>query len=199
MTKVIGITGGIASGKSLISNWLLDQGYPLIDADIVSRQVLKDNQKLLARISETFGPAMIQADGQLNRQKLGQVVFNDPAMREKLNAIMQAPIRQEIKEQLLQLKNSKPLVFLTVPLLFEEHYEDMCDAVIVVKVDADAQLSRLQERDNLDRQAALDRIKSQMPLEEKIARADFVIDNNGTVDQSIRQLKGVLASFPTAI
>lgn len=196
MTKIVGITGGIASGKSLISDWLLAHNYPLIDADLISRQVLQDDQTLLAKIRDAFGQDLINSQGQLDRQKLGRIIFNDADKRKQLNAIMQPPIRQKIEAQLQQLKKKQAtLVFLTVPLLYEQHYENLCDAVIVVMVDLPTQILRLQARNKLSQKEAQARINAQMSLTEKIARANFVIDNNGSPQAALDQLQVIMSSL----
>lgn len=193
MTKVIGITGGIASGKTMISGWLIDHDYPVIDADIVARQVIDQGSPLLEQIKAVFGPRIFDQDGRLMRRRLGQIVFADSRKRAQLDNIMQPAIRELIKAKLEALRQTDfPLIFLTIPLLYEQHYDALCDAVIVVYVTPEIQRARLQERDQLNQHEADQRIGAQLPLQEKATRADFVIDNNGQPQDSLEQLQAVL-------
>lgn len=194
MTKIVGITGGIASGKTMISDYLIDRGYPLLDADVIARQVLTEKQSLLTEIKDAFGTEVFDKQGQLLRRHLGEIIFADPKKRAQLNDIMQPAIRQLIEDKLRDLQQkSYPLIFLTVPLLYEQHYESLCDAVIVVYVTPKTQQLRLQKRDQLSSSEAAQRIAAQMPLQLKADRADFVIDNNVGQDSSLQQLQMVLA------
>lgn len=193
MTKIVGITGGIASGKTMISDFLIDRGYPLLDADVIARQVLTKKQSLLTEIKDAFGTEVFDKQGHLLRQRLGEIIFADPKKRAQLNDIMQPAIRQLIEDKLRELQQkSYPLIFLTVPLLYEQHYESLCDAVIVVYVTPQTQQLRLQKRDQLSSPEAAQRIAAQMPLQLKADRADFVIDNNAGQDSSLQQLQVVL-------
>ncbi|WP_251548007.1 dephospho-CoA kinase [Limosilactobacillus caecicola] len=182
MTQIIGLTGGIATGKSTVSNYLRRQGYPIVDADQIARQVVEPGTSGLAKVVATFGNEILQSDGQLNRKKLGEIVFSDPAQLAKLNEILQPLIRAKIVRQLDELRNQQsPLIFLDAPLLFERHYQTTCDQVMVVATDPDTQLQRLMARDHMDQQTAQERITSQMPIQDKIDQADVVFDNNSSV------------------
>lgn len=189
MTQVIGLTGGIASGKSTVSIYLKKQGYPIVDADVVARQVVEPGTVGLVRIKREFGSEVITADKQLDRRRLGQIVFNSHQQLEKLNRIVQPLIRDTIIQQLRTLDaQGARLIFLDAPLLFEQHYESLCDQVMVVTVTPDVQLRRLMQRDSLNKSAAQARIHSQMPLVDKEELATVVIDNNSGVDQTYRQV-----------
>lgn len=193
MTKVIGITGGIASGKTMISDWLIDHDYTVIDADIVARQVIDQGSPLLEQIKSVFGPRIFDQDGRLMRRRLGQIVFADSRKRAQLDNIMQPAIRELIKAKLEALRQTGcPLIFLTIPLLYEQHYDALCDAVIVVYVTPEIQRARLQERGQLNQHEADQRIGAQLPLQIKATRADFVINNNGQPQDSLEQLQAVL-------
>lgn len=187
---IIGITGGIASGKSTVSNYLIRCGYSVVDADQVARQVVAPGTSGLKKIVQTFGPKILTGDGRLNRQKLGQMVFDSPNQLQRLNEILQPLIRQEIIRQLTALQRADhQLIFLDAPLLFEQHYDALCDLVMVVVVSPAIQLERLMKRNQLTVEQAESRIKSQMPLAAKEALSDLVIDNNSTIARTERQVQ----------
>ena len=184
---VIGLTGGIASGKSTVSHMLSQAGLPIVDADQVAHMVEQPGGVALTRLVDQFSDSILQDNGQLDRQRLGQIVFNSKHALAKVNAITQPLIRREIARQTDQaLQDDAKAVILDVPLLFEEGYDDHCDSVVVVKVKPAVQLKRLMKRNGLDRQQAQARIDAQMSLEEKARRADIVIDNNGD-QQALRK------------
>lgn len=194
MYKSIGITGGIASGKSTVSHYLKDKGYVVLDADIYARNVLNKGTEGLKKTVEHFGNAILNDDGTLNREKLGHIVFNDKDERAVLNSITHPIIRQEMnadKNKNLQTGH----VFSDIPLLYENKLEDQFDLVIVVYVDEKTQLNRLMTRNDFTEEEARRRIASQLSLEEKKKRADIVFNNNDTkealynqIDDFIKQL-----------
>ena len=187
MTQIVGLTGGIASGKSTVSRLLGQVGFPIIDADLVAHRLQQPGQPGFERLVERFGRSIVTMDGSLDRQRLGQCVFNNQDARNQLNQVMQPLIRETIMGQLTGFtKAAVPVVILDVPLLFEQGYDEDCDLVVVVTVDKATQLSRLMKRDGLSQAAAQARVAAQMPLNEKVARADIVIDNNGD-DNHLRQ------------
>lgn len=187
MTQVVGLTGGIASGKSTVSGLLGQVGFPIIDADLVAHRLQQPGQPGFERLVERFGRSILTMDGSLDRQRLGQFVFNNQDARNQLNQVMQPLIRETIMGQLTGFtKAAVPVVILDVPLLFEQGYDEDCDLVVVVTVDKATQLARLMKRDGLSQAAAQARVAAQMPLNEKAARADIVIDNNGD-DNHLRQ------------
>ncbi|OYS47600.1 dephospho-CoA kinase [Limosilactobacillus reuteri] len=186
MTKIVGLTGGIATGKTTVSNILRQAGIPVIDADQVARQVQKPDSVGLTRIVKVFGPKVLLPTGKLNRPALAKIVFNDKEALKKLNEILQPLIYDASFAQADTLKKQGvPLVVLDVPLLFEQHYDEDCDYVVVVYTDPHTQLKRLMARDNCSKEEAQVRIAAQMPLSEKEALADFKINNNG--DQAALQ------------
>ena len=197
MYKVIGLTGGIASGKTTVSNYLKEKGFTVLDADVYARKTTEKDGPAIPGIISEFGEAIIDGDGHLNRKKLGDIIFNDPEKREKLNDIVHPLIRQMMnsdEEKYKQLDH----VFLDIPLLFENGLDQRCDVTVTVYVDRAVQIDRLSERNSLTRDEALSRINSQMPLSDKKERSDVVIDNNGTlkelyeqVDKFINTLKSV--------
>ncbi len=190
MTKILGLTGGIASGKSTISNYLQSLNIPVVDADLLARKVMRAGQPAVAEIAEVFGCEVLLANGEINRQRLGQIVFESADKRKELNQIVQYRIRAEIKKEIKNyLKDNPTLIVLDIPLLYEESYESEVDEVMVVYVDSETQKERLLKRDKeLSEVDASNRINSQIPLLEKKKKADIVIDNNGTIEDSIRQV-----------
>ncbi|WP_413481153.1 dephospho-CoA kinase [Latilactobacillus sakei] len=192
MTYFLGLTGGIATGKTTVSQMLAQQGIPIIDGDQVAHQVLANNQSVQAQIQATFGKQLVQ-DGQVDRAALGKLVFGNQAALAQLNAITAPVIRETIMTEMAQAKaHQVPLVVLDLPLLYEQHYETVCDGVLVIYLPVEKQLARLRARNQLSREDALKRINSQASLAEKRDRADFVIDNQGSLNQLEAQLKTVL-------
>ncbi|EEW52936.1 dephospho-CoA kinase [Limosilactobacillus antri] len=189
MTQVVGLTGGIASGKSTVSRLLSQVGFPVVDADLIVHRLQQPGQPGFERLVERFGTTILDPNGSLDRQRLGQLAFNDQTARKQLNQVMQPLIRDTIMAQLAQLKDTAvPAIILDAPLLFEQHYDEDCDLIVVVAVDEATQLTRLMERDDLSRPAAQARIAAQLPLAAKLARADVVIDNNGDYNHLRRQV-----------
>lgn len=189
MTRIIGLTGGIASGKSTVSNLLRQAGLPIVDADQVTRQVQRPGSSALDKLAAAFGQQIIQPDGNLNRVQLGKRVFADTAARQELNQIMQPLIRDAIWQAVDTLKKQNvPNVILDVPLLYEQHYDEDCDLVVVVTVSPETELRRLMARNHYSAAEARARIAAQMPLSEKVARADVVIDNDASLEQTRRQV-----------
>ncbi|MDD6432131.1 MAG: dephospho-CoA kinase [Lactobacillaceae bacterium] len=189
MTRIIGLTGGIASGKSTVSNLLRQAGLPIVDADQITRQVQRPGSTALNKLAAAFGNQIIQPDGNLNRVQLGKRVFADTAARQELNQIMQPLIRDAIWQAVDTLKKQNvPNVILDVPLLYEQHYDEDCDLVVVVTVSPETELRRLMARNHYSAAEARARIAAQMPLSEKVARADVVIDNDASLEQTRRQV-----------
>lgn len=193
MTKLIGLTGGIATGKSTVSTLLRLSGYPVIDADQVVRQLQAAHSKGLERLTAVFGSGILNADQTLNRQALGSLVFSDQTKLAKLNMIMQPLIREEIWRQVKNYQKQQiPYVILDAPLLFEEHYTDECDLVVVVATNHQIQVQRLMKRNGYSQTEAEQRIDSQMSLEKKKQLADIVIDNNGSKEELKWQVAGLI-------
>lgn len=196
MTKVLGLTGGIATGKSTVSRVFEEYHIPIISADEVARQVVEPGSVALNEIQTQFGQVYVNDDGTLNRQLLGTLVFGNSQKLDLLNQIMQPKIRAEIQRQVATLKQRKPkLIVLEIPLLFEQHGNQLVDITMVVKVARQVQLDRLMARNQLSQHEALNRIHSQMSLAEKIKRADVVIDNAGTVEQTREQVVKWLENY----
>lgn len=196
MSLVLGLTGGIASGKSTVSHWLAEYGYPIVDADVIARQVVAPGTIGLRQLATLFSPAILTADGALDRQNLGRIVFADRRQLAQLTAITGPLIRQEINRQLVALKHAKKeLIVLDVPLLFEGHYQQNADLTMVVYVDGSTQLQRLMIRNHLDEVAAKQRIASQWPLIAKRQMADIVIDNNDSLAATKQQVVKFLTQY----
>lgn len=188
MSYVLGVTGGIASGKSTVVKVFKEAGFPIVDGDVVARLVVEPGTPGLAAVKEVFGEEIITSEGTLNRKKLGNLVFQDPKERHKLNRTLEPFIRGEIDRQITAAKSASPLVIADIPLLYETHYEKQMDAVAVVYVDQTTQLQRLMRRNDLTETEATNRIKSQLSLEEKRQRADLVFDNRGSVEETTNQV-----------
>lgn len=186
----IGLTGGIASGKSTVSAMLVELGAALVDADQIAREVVEPGMPALAEIARTFGEAVLNEDGTLNRKRLGQIVFADAAQRKRLEQIVHPAIRRIMRQRMAELEKADPgrLVVADVPLLFESGLEGMFERVMLVYVPPHVQLERLMARDGLTREQALERIAAQMPIERKRELADIVIDNSGTKERTREQV-----------
>lgn len=193
---IIGLTGSIASGKSTVSNMLKEMGYPIIDADLVARQVVEPGTETLKQIAELFGPEVIHRDGTMNREKVGALIFSDPARRKQLNDIIHPAIRKEmLRQRSAYLAEGYDSIVMDIPLLFESKLQHFVDKILVVSVTEENQLSRLMERNGLSDKDARDRISSQLPMAVKEAGADAVIYNNGTLEETARQLATIMAQW----
>ncbi len=182
--KLFGLTGGIASGKSTVAQILRDQGFVVLSADTLAREVVQPGEQAYQDIVKTFGTDVVQKDGQLDRAALGRIVFADPEKRKQLEGITHPNIAQRAAEQIAeQADQGQTHLFYEVPLLFETNMQAMFHAVILVALSPEEQQKRLQQREGWTEEEALQRIQSQMPLEEKRALADHVIDNSGTLDE----------------
>jgi len=185
--KIIGLTGGIASGKSTVSRILKDLGAVIIDADETAHSVIEPNKPAWRDIVQNFGEEILNPDMTINRDKLGEIVFQNPEQLDRLNHITHPRIMESLKDNFQRIKTSSPdaIVVLEVPLLYETFMDRMCDEVWVVWVDRETQIKRLIGRNNYSEEETIRRIDSQIPLDEKARRADLVIDNRGTVEETI--------------
>lgn len=193
---IIGLTGGISSGKSTVSRMLKDLGAVIIDADQIAREVVKPSSSTLRQIREQFGASILLPNGELDRQALGQIVFNDQGARLRLNAIIHPAIRAEmIRQKEEAVLQNQQLIVLDIPLLFESKLEHMVEKILVVYVPEEYQLARLMKRDGIDEQTAWSRIRSQIPIEEKKLKGHAYIDNSGSLEETKAQLKNILADW----
>ncbi|MEG3310580.1 dephospho-CoA kinase [Streptococcus sp. SS-4456] len=188
MAKVIGITGGIASGKSTVTAFLREQGYPVIDADAVVHELQAKGGKLYQVLVKEFGQDILSDDGNLDRVKLGQAVFADSKLRARLSVLQDQIIRQELLARRDALKQTEDVIFMDIPLLYEADYSGEVDEVWLVYVDRAQQLDRLMKRNGYSAQDAENRLAAQLSLEEKRSKAQFVIDNSGAVEATLMQV-----------
>lgn len=187
--KVIGLTGGIASGKSTASAYLRELGAAIVDADAISRASTRCGGAAFEAVCAAFGD-ILGADGEIDRRKLGGIVFADEDARRKLNSIVHPAVMAESRAQIENARASgAKMCILDVPLLFETGMEKLCDETWLIYVPREEQIRRMAERDGLDAAAAAARIDSQMPLEEKLKRADVAIDSSGTIEQTREKLR----------
>jgi dephospho-CoA kinase len=183
--KVVGLTGGIASGKSTVSEMFRRLGAAIIDADLVAREVVQPDRWAWKRIVERFGRGILQEDRQIDRKQLGKRVFERPWERRFLNLVTHPPIYLEILRGIYRhWRKRTPLVMVDAALLFETPLHFFIKPVIVVYADPESQIVRLIRRDQVNREEALQRIRSQISLEEKKRRAEFVIDNSGSRERT---------------
>lgn len=186
MTVIVGLTGGIAMGKTTISQFLKSKAIPVVDADQIAHEILTVDE-VKVKLMDTFGESILDKNQNIDRRKLGPIVFNDQRQLEKLNIIVQPYIRTEIVRQLDTFSASK-VVVLDAPVLFEQGYEKMVDYLMVIKTSAQIQVERLMQRDSLNEIDAQKRIQAQMLIEEKVKKADIVIDTSGTIEETRSQV-----------
>jgi dephospho-CoA kinase len=188
--KIIGLTGGIASGKSIVAGILEEMGAVVIDADQLARDVVKPGTDQYQAIVETFGEKVLQPDGTLDRKALGRIVFADPNARVQLERITHPAIIKLAEERLKEerLKGTEIVIYM-VPLLLEAGLASSVDEVWVVYADENTQIGRLMKRDNIGRDEALRKMAAQMPMDEKVKFGKVIIDNSGTPDETRRKLK----------
>ncbi|WP_348658058.1 dephospho-CoA kinase [Heyndrickxia faecalis] len=196
MAKIIGLTGGIASGKSTVSNMLKTKGFTIVDADIAARKVVEPGELAYEQIIEAFGEGILLKDLTIDRKKLGALIFADEALRMKLNSIVHPAVRAWMtREKDRAIENGEKTVFLDIPLLFESRLTYMVERTILVYVDEETQLKRLMARNGLSEKEAQMRIRAQMPLSEKKALADAVLDNNGSLEETKQQLEKIVSDW----
>ena len=184
----IGITGGIASGKSLISSIIQEKGYRVIDADKIAHKLMEVGGGSYQAIVKEFGEEILDEEDKLDRKKLGQIIFSQPDKRLLLNQISHPLIKDEFIWELATISLDE-IVFLDIPLLFESDFRDLVDYVILVYLRPDLQEARLMKRDQIDKDLAQAKIASQMPLVDKVPLADYIIDNSGSRESSRLQLE----------
>jgi dephospho-CoA kinase len=189
MGHILGLTGGIASGKSTVSQLLKEQGIPVVDADLGAREVMKPEMPAMKKIEKVFGSDVLLEDGSLNREALAQQIFHSQKKRELLNQCVEKEIREWITDKRDELLHEGfEWIVLDIPLLFEAGYDQEVDEIMVVSVSKETQLNRLMKRNQLSEEEAKARIEAQMPLEEKEKRASIVINNNGSIEQTKEQV-----------
>lgn len=195
----VGLTGSIGCGKSSLSNILKKYDIPIIDADIKGREIY-ENKELLRDIEKNFGSSVINKDGTLNRKNLGKIVFNDDYKLEKLNSLTHPVIQNMIKDDLNKYeKFGKKIAVVDAALLIEAGFMNMLDTLVVVTCSEEVQLQRVVLRDNCSEEDAMGRIKSQMPQDEKVKYAEFVVDNSGTIEQLEKEAEKLINSLKEKI
>ena len=188
--KIVGLTGGISSGKSTVSSYLKQLKIPVIDADEVARKVVEPNSQGAIEIRKTFGSDVFEEDGSLNRQRLGALIFSNAENRQKLDDLLQPLIKIMILDEIEEHRQKgENMIVLDLPLLFEKQYEELCEEIIVVYIPKELQLERLMRRNQYTKQEALSRIDSQLSIEEKRKRATVLLDNQGTIQQLYQQVE----------
>lgn len=186
----IGLTGGIASGKSTVVSMLRDYGAAIIDCDIIARDMVQPGSEGLQAVGRAFGPQALLPDGTMNRAYIGSVVFTDAARKKELEDILFPLIHREIDRRTAMLENAgTKMVFLDMPLLFEVKYHSYVDEVWLVYVDAATQLTRLMARNGYTKEEALARIHSQFPIDEKRSLSQVIIDNTASLENTEKQVQ----------
>ena len=192
MGKIIGITGGIASGKSTVTEFLRQKGFQVVDADAVVHQLQKPGGRLYQVLVEHFGEKILLENGELNRLLLASLIFSNPEEQEWSKRTQGEIIREELAALRNQFARTEALFFMDIPLLFEQDYASWFDETWLVYVNRDVQLERLMKRDQISKEAAESRLNSQWPLERKISLASHSLDNNGNQEQLIAQVVQLL-------
>ena len=197
MGKIIGITGGIASGKSTVTNFLRQKGFEVVDADALVHQLQKPDGRLYQILVEHFGEKVLLEDGKLNRPLLASLIFSNSEEREWSKETQGQIIREELGFVRDKLAQTEDLFFMDIPLLFEQEYASWFDETWLVYVSRDTQLDRLMKRDYLTIEDAQIRLASQWPLEEKKRLASHILDNNGSREQLLSQVTSLLQGGDT--
>lgn len=192
MGKIIGITGGIASGKSTVTEFLRQKGFQVVDADVVVHQLQKPGGRLYQVLVEHFGEKILLENGELNRPLLASLIFSNSEEQEWSKITQGEIIREELAALRNHLAQTEALFFMDIPLLFEQNYASWFDETWLVYVNRDVQLERLMKRDQISKEAAESRLNSQWPLERKISLASHSLDNNGNQEQLIAQVVQLL-------
>lgn len=185
---IIGLTGGIATGKSTASQYLASLGADILDADVYARQAVEIDSSIWQKIVQHYGTRICLASGQINRAMLGEIIFTQPAERAWLESLIHPYVRDRLRQELATLSRSSAVV-MVIPLLFEAGMKDLVNRIWVVYCPPSIQLKRLMSRDHLTLEQAQARIASQMPLAEKMSRADVVLNNSSTPAELCRQIK----------
>ncbi|MEW9110216.1 dephospho-CoA kinase [Cytobacillus gottheilii] len=196
MSLVIGLTGGIASGKSTVSSMLKQMGFTVIDADIEARLAVEKGTEAYEEIVRHFGEDILNETEEIDRAKLGSIIFQEEEQRLKLNSIVHPAVRQQmLQKKEAAIQKGESLIILDIPLLFESKLEYLADQTLLIYVDEQTQLARLMARNKLTEDEAIARIRSQLPLADKKKLADDIIYNNGTIEETQHQLLSLLKKW----
>ena len=193
----IGITGGIGTGKSTVSRYIKEKGYPVLDADAMSRQVVAKGSPALAEIADEFGDSVLTEEGELDRGRLAEIAFAHPEMKQKMECIITKRIIDLVAEEIMSFRENglQKALFLDAPTLYETGADSLVDAVWLVTADHETRIRRCMERDGSTREQVESRMRSQMPEEEKILRADEVLDNSGEKTALYQRIDGLLEKY----
>jgi len=182
MALIVGLTGGIATGKSTVANMFKDYGIPIVDTDKLSFDLLKKDSISYVEVLSLFGEDILFTNGDINRKKLGKMIFNDDILRKKLNSIIHPKIKTIVLSEIKKYEEiGIRIIIIDVPLLFETDFIKLVDKSIVVYTTPQLQVERLMDRDSIGKDYAFTKIESQIPIEEKVKLADFVIDNSKSI------------------
>lgn len=198
--RLIGLTGGIATGKSTVSNIIIEKGYPVVDADKISREIVELNKPAYNDIVESFGENILHENKTIDRKKLGNIIFRDEKCREKLNNITHPHIFETIQSNIEELSRCYHTIFLDIPLLFEqfdllERYDIKFQEIWLIYVGKTLQIERLMKRDGILEEEALRKVESQMPIDIKKTRSSKVIDNSGDIEFLNKQIDKLLSEL----
>jgi len=203
MALIIGLTGGIVSGKSTVALMFKDLGAKIVDADKLGHSVILPHEPAWEKIVKIFGKDVLQNDLTIDREKLGKIVFANQSLLKKSNDITHPEITKIIKKEIDSLKNKtynqKKILIIDAALIYEAKIDRLMDKIIVVYIDEDEQIKRLIKRNNLSKDEALQRIKSQMPMKEKVKMADYVIDNSNSLDKTKKQVEKIWKNLVSSI
>ncbi|BFQ95861.1 dephospho-CoA kinase [Enterococcus cecorum] len=194
MAFVLGITGGIATGKSSVVQHFIDLGFPVVDADIIARHLLDQNEQAYNEVVKVFGSEILQENGEINRQALGALVFNHPDKLKQLDELMAPFLQESILAAIKQASQNQKLVIVDVPLMYEKGYDEWMDQVAVVYCTPNQQLKRLMQRNQLTEKEAKQRMDSQLPIEMKKLLAEVVFDNSNDLTQTLEQVNTWLSN-----
>jgi dephospho-CoA kinase len=192
VTRKIVLTGGIATGKTYVAGRLREAGVPMVDADVLSREVVAPGSPALAAIRKRFGPDAVRRDGTMDRIRVGQIVFKDKRARLDLEAIIHPAVIKAINDFFVGLPKRTPFAVADIPLVFETGREKEFDAIIVVACPREMQLQRLMERNKLSKEDAERRLAAQLPIDQKVKQATYVINNNGTFEDTNAQVDALI-------
>ena len=196
MNMTIGITGGIASGKSFVCSQLKQMGYPLIDCDQINKELQQIGEPIYNEIVKCFGDSCLNDDKTINKTKLGKLIFENKEERIKLNKIAHPLIVEEMKKRISKYDG---IVFVEIPLLFETKLEYLCDKIICVFVDELTQINRLMKRDGIEYEYTINKIKSQMPIEYKKEKSDYLIDSSLGFEETKKQIDVIIDLLKEAV
>ncbi len=200
MSLIVGLTGGIASGKSTISKMFKDENIPVIETDSISHALLKKDAEIFDAIVETFGEAVLTPSKAINRNVLGKMIFKDPKKREALNKIVHPKVKKRVHQEIDHFKKlDEAIIVVDVPLLFEVSFDQLMDKTVVVYAKKSDQIERLMSREGIDEAYAKQKIKAQMPLSKKKELADFCIDNSKSILETRKSFIRVLNKLKTLV